>query len=165
MLDAIDQKILRILQEDCDYPVAQIAEEVGLSKTPCWRRIRRLEELGVIKNRVVVVDHALANVPMTVFISVKVPRHDSGWLRSFRALVAELDEVVEAYRLTGQTDYILKIVVPDIARYDDVYRRMIDQLEFSDINSSIAMEELKFTTAVPTKYLLEGTPRTGRTEV
>ncbi|WP_118132844.1 Lrp/AsnC family transcriptional regulator [Oceanicella sp. SM1341] len=156
MFDATDQRILEILQRDADYPVARIAEEVGLSKTPCWRRIRRLEELGVLRRRVALVDHAKANLPMTVFIGVKAPRHEVQWLDAFKALVEETEEIVEAYRLTGRTDYILKIVVPDIARYDLVYKRMIARLEFSEVNSSIAMEEMKFTTAVPVKYLATG---------
>ncbi|MDX6750378.1 Lrp/AsnC family transcriptional regulator [Geminicoccaceae bacterium 1502E] len=151
--DEIDRKILDILQRDSDRPVTAIAEEVQLSPTPCWRRIKRLEEAGVIRGRVVVVDQRRANVPMTVFIGVKAPRHEITWLTAFRELIEDIPEIVEAYRLTGQTDYILKIVVPDIAAYDLVYKKMIARLEFSEINSSIAMEELKFTTAIPTSYL------------
>jgi len=151
--DDIDRKILEIIQADADLPVNQIAEAVGLTPTPCWRRIKRLEEAGVIRGRVAVVDHARANVGMTVFIGVTAPRHEISWLNSFRALIDNIPEIVEAYRLTGATDYILKVVVPDISTYDMVYKRMIEQLDFSQINSSISMEELKLTTAVPTKYL------------
>lgn len=151
--DAIDQQILDILQHDSDTPVAAISEAVGLSATPCWRRIKRMEDAGIIKGRVALVNQVQANVPMTVFIGITAPRHEINWTTQFRELVEEIPEVVEAYRLTGTVDYILKVVVPDIAAYDGVYKRMIARLEFSQINSMISMEELKFTTAIPTRYL------------
>lgn len=151
-LDDIDRKILEALQRDSDRAVSEIAEEVKLSSTPCWRRIRRLEENGIVKRRVALVDRRLLNVAMTIFIGVKAPRHEMRWLEAFRALIEDVPEIVEAYRLTGDTDYIVKVVVPDIETYDAVYKKMISTLEFSEINSSISMEELKFTTAVPTRY-------------
>lgn len=151
-IDDTDRRILEILQRDGDRPVSEIADEVGLSSTPCWRRIRRLEEAGVIKRKVALVDRKLVNVPMTIFIGVKAPRHEISWLNAFRQLIEEIPEIVEAYRLTGDTDYIIKVVVPDIETYDTVYKAMISKLEFSQINSSISMEEMKFTTAVPTHY-------------
>lgn len=152
-LDDIDRKILNILQSDSDRAVSEIAEEVNLSPTPCWRRLKRLEELGIIKKRVALVDRKLMNVSMTIFIEVKAPRHEMSWLDAFRSLIEGIPEVVEAYRLTGDTDYLIKIVVPDIETYDIVYKKMISKLSFSDFSSSISMEEMKFTTAVPTKYL------------
>ncbi|TWG92478.1 Lrp/AsnC family transcriptional regulator [Mesorhizobium sp. J18] len=151
-LDEIDRKILDILQRDSDRAVSAIAEEVNLSSTPCWRRIKRLEESGIIKRRVAIVDRRLMNVSMTIFIGIKAPRHEMSWLNAFRSLIEEIPEVVEAYRLTGATDYVIKVVVPDIETYDAVYKKMISKLEFSEINSSISMEEMKFTTAVPTSY-------------
>lgn len=152
-LDEIDRKILAALQRDSDRAVSDIADEVNLSPTPCWRRIRRLEECGIIKKRVALVDRRLMNVSMTVFIGVKAPRHEMNWLEAFRVLIEDIPEVVEAYRLTGDVDYLIKIVVPDIDAYDLVYKRMISKLDFSDFSSSISMEEMKFTTAVPTKYI------------
>jgi Lrp/AsnC family transcriptional regulator len=151
--DEIDQKILDILQNDSDTSVNAISETVGLSVTPCWRRIKRMEEAGLIKKRVVLVDQARANVPMTVFIAVTTSRHEINWLERFCELIGEIPEIVEAYRLTGTVDYILKVVVSDMAAYDRVYKTMIERLEFNQINSMISMEELKFTTAIPTKYL------------
>lgn len=151
--DEIDQRILAILQHDSDTVVSAISDAVGLSVTPCWRRIKRMEEAGLIKKRVVLVDHVRANVPLTVFIGVTASRHEMTWLQRFCDLVDEIPEVVEAYRLTGTVDYILKVVVPDMSTYDNVYKKMIERLEFSQVNSMIAMEELKFTTAIPTKYL------------
>ena len=150
--DEIDRKILDLLQQR-DRPVGEIAEKVGLSQTPCWRRIRRMEEAGVIRERVTLVDPKKAGVPMTVFISVTAPRHEMAWLVKFRQMIESIPQIVEAYRLTGTVDYILKVLVPDVAAYDQVYKSMIERLEFSQINSSISMEELKFTTAVPTNYL------------
>ena len=150
--DEVDRQILDLLQER-DRPVAVLAEEVGLSQTPCWRRVRRLEEAGVIRGRVALVDHKRAGVPMIIFIGITAPRHEISWLNHFRELIETIPEVVEAYRLTGSTDYIMKVMVPDIEAFDQVYKAMIERLEFSQINSSIAMEELKFTTAVPTTYL------------
>ncbi|MCC0022554.1 MAG: Lrp/AsnC family transcriptional regulator [Nitratireductor sp.] len=151
--DEIDQVILQMLQQDSDTPVQAISEAVGLSPNPCWRRIKRMEEAGLIKRRVALVDQERANVPLTVFIGVSTTRHEMAWLNRFHALIDEIPEILEAYRLTGTVDYILKVVVPDMASYDAVYKRMIERLEFSQINSMISMEELKFTTAIPTKYL------------
>lgn len=150
--DDIDRQILDLLQEK-DRPVAVLAEEIGLSQTPCWRRIRKLEEAGVIRGRVTLVDPRNAGVPLTIFMGVTAPRHEMAWLTNFRTLIDGIPEIVEAYRLTGSVDYILKVMVPDIETFDHVYKSMIEQLEFSQINSSISMEELKFTTSVPTKYL------------
>lgn len=152
-LDEIDRKILNIIQHDSDRAINDIAEAVNLSPTPCWRRIRRLEESGIIRRRVALVDRRLMNVSMTIFIEIKAPRHEMKWLESFRTLIEDTPEVVEAYRLTGNTDYLIKIVVPDIDTYDAVYKKMISKLDFSDFSSSISMEEMKFTTAVPTKYI------------
>jgi Lrp/AsnC family transcriptional regulator len=152
-MDAIDRRILAILQNDASVAVAAIAEKVGLGTAPCWRRIKRLEEDGVITRRVALLNRRKVNVPMTVFASVKAPRHEADWLQAFRRVIADIPEIVEAWRLTGETDYLLRIVVPDVETYDAVYQRMIKRLEFSDINSSIAMEEMKFTTAIPTSYM------------
>jgi Lrp/AsnC family transcriptional regulator len=153
-MDAIDRKILDVLQTDASVPIAAIAEKVGMSTAPCWRRIRKLEEDGVIVRRVALLSRRKANVPMTVFVSVKAPRHAVEWLQAFRKLIAGIPEIVEAWRLTGEADYQLRIVVPDIETYDLVYQRMISRLEFSDISSAIAMEEMKYTTAIPTNYIV-----------
>jgi Lrp/AsnC family transcriptional regulator len=153
-MDAIDCKILDVLQADASVPIATIAERVGLSTAPCWRRLRKLEEDGVIVRRVALLSRRKANVPMTVFVSVKAPRHAVEWLQAFRKLIAGIPEIVEAWRLTGEADYQLRIVVPDIETYDLVYQRMISRLEFSDISSAIAMEEMKYTTAIPTNYIV-----------
>ena len=153
MFDEIDRKIVEILQKQADKTVSEIAEAVNLSHTPCWRRIKRMEDMGFIRSRVALIDRKMANIPMTIFISVKAPRHAIEWLDEFRKQIRDIPEVMEAYRLTGDADYLLRIVVPDIETYDQVYKNLISRLEFSDVNSSIAMEEMKFTTALPTKYM------------
>jgi len=153
MYDDTDRRILKILQVDAAMPVAEIAEKVGLSTSPCWRRIKRMEETGLIAKRVVLVDRRLANLPMTIFVSVRAPRHSIDWSESFRQAIVEFPEIVEAFRLAGETDYLLRVVVPSVEVYDQVYKRLITKLEFRDISSSISMEEMKFTTAVPLDYL------------
>src|SRR6516164_5959704 len=135
-MDAIDRKILDILQADASVPVATIAEKVGLSAAPCWRRIKRLEDEGVIMRRVALVDRRKANVPMTLFVPVRTTRHAAHWLDDFRRAIADISEIVEAWRLTGEVDYLLRIVVPDIDAYDAVYKRLISRLEFADISSA-----------------------------
>ena len=153
MIDAVDRKILDVLQEDATLSVADLAERVGVSAGPCWRRMKRLEASGVIAKRVALVDRRKVNVPMTVFVAVKAPRHAAEWTDAFRRVIAGFPEIVEAWRLTGAVDYMLRIVVPDIETYDAVYQRLITRLEFSELSSSIAMEEMKYTTAVPTLYM------------
>lgn len=153
MFDEFDRRILRILQTDGERPVAEIADEVGLSTSPCWRRIKRMEESGLIARRVALVDRRKANVPMTIFVSVRAPSHSIEWSEAFRQTIAAFPEIMEAYRLAGETDYLLRVVVPSVEIYDQVYKRLISKLEFRDISSSISMEEMKFTTAVPLDYL------------
>jgi Lrp/AsnC family transcriptional regulator len=152
-MDRIDQKILDLLQVDATLPIAAVAEKVGLSAAPCWRRIKKLEDDGVIQRRVALVDRRKVNVPMTLFVSVRTTRHATEWVDDFRRMIADIPEIVEVWRLTGDVDYLLRIVVPDIDAYDAVYKRMIDRVELADVSSAIAMEELKYTTAVPTSYI------------
>ena len=151
-MDRIDVNILAQLQEDSTVPVATLAERVGLSTTPCWRRVQNLEKAGVIRKRVALLDGAALNVGVTVFVRLRTSQHSYAWLEDFAAKVAAIDEVVEFYRMSGDVDYLLKIVVPDIASYDAVYKRLIKSAEFSDVSSSFAMEEIKYTTALPLGY-------------
>ena len=151
-LDAIDRRILDILQRDAEQQVSQIAAQVGLSATPCWRRIQRLKEAGVITRQVCLVSPAQVNVGVTVFVSVRTSQHTPEWLERFRGTVEAIPEVVEFYRMSGEVDYLLRVVVPDIAAYDAVYKRLINGTQLSDVSSSFAMEEIKFTTALPLSY-------------
>jgi len=152
-MDRIDRKILACLQRDAGLSVAEVAAAVGLSTTPCWRRIQKLEEAGVIPARVALLDRARLNLGVTVFVRLKTSQHNFEWLEAFSAAVARMDEVVEFYRMSGDIDYLLKIVVPDIASYDAVYKRLIRAADFSDVSSSFALEEIKFTTALPLDYV------------
>ncbi len=151
-LDSIDSKILAILQVDAEQQIAQIAEQVGLSTTPCWRRIQRMKEAGVIKGQVTLVDPKKVNVGVTVFVQVRTSTHTQKWFDQFRAAVQAIPEVVEFYRMSGDVDYLLRVVVPDIAAYDAVYKRLIAGTNLFDVSSSFAMEEIKFTTALPLSY-------------
>lgn len=148
-LDRIDRRILALLQEDATRSVAEVAECVGLSATPCWKRIKRLENVGVISRRVAILDRDLLGLGVTVIVAVRAARHSEEWLTTFAEGVARLPEVVEFYRMSGEIDYLLKIVAKDIADYDRIYRKLIDVVELHDVTSSFAMQEIKATTALP----------------
>nr|WP_295105710.1 Lrp/AsnC family transcriptional regulator [uncultured Caulobacter sp.] len=147
-LDAIDRRILAILQLDATIAVAELAERVGLSQTPCWKRIKRLQEAGVITARVALLDREALDLPLVVFVSIRTNQHDDRWLEAFRK-AASLPEVVEFYRMSGEVDYLLKVLVRDIAAFDRFYKRLIALAPLSDVSSSFAMEQIKFTTALP----------------
>ncbi|MBS0451151.1 MAG: Lrp/AsnC family transcriptional regulator [Proteobacteria bacterium] len=152
-LDSTDLKLLALLQEDASLQVAELAEAVGLSQTPCWRRVQRLREAGVITRNVVLLDRHKVNVGVTVFVSVRTNTHTQAWFDQFRATIEAIPEVVEFYRMSGDVDYLLRVVVPDIGAYDKVYKRLISGTQLFDVSSSFAMEELKFTTALPLSYI------------
>ncbi|MFT6559133.1 Lrp/AsnC family transcriptional regulator [Sneathiella sp.] len=148
-MDDIDRKILFHLQQDARISAADLSESVGCSRTACWRRIKSLEETGFIKRHVVLVDREKIGVPVTVFVNIKTSEHDPEWLGKFASIVDRFPEITEFYRMSGDVDYLLKVVVPDIAAYDTFYRRLIQSVTLSDVSSNFAMEEIKFTTALP----------------
>lgn len=152
-LDERDVKLLALLQRDATTSLAEMAEEVSLSQTPAWRRLQRLLEDGFVRTRVALLDRRKLNVAVTVFVRVRAGRHSANWLETFREAIAEIPEVLEAYRMSGDVDYLLKIAVPSIDAYDDVYRRLIELAEFVDVNSGFVMEELKATTEIPLSYV------------
>jgi Lrp/AsnC family transcriptional regulator len=141
-----------VLQEAADLPVAEIAERVGLSASPCWRRIQKLEAEGVIERRVAILNPEKMNVGVTVFVAIRTSQHDAAWLRDFAERVTRIPEVVELYRMSGEIDYMMRVVVPDIKAYDDVYKRLIAAVPLFDVSSSFAMEAIKYTTALPVDY-------------
>jgi Lrp/AsnC family transcriptional regulator len=151
-MDRIDRKILQHIQADATLSVADIAEKVGLSSTPCWRRIQKLERSGVIRKRVALLDRASLNLGVDVFVAIKTNQHNAAWLDSFASVVTEFPEVVEFYRMSGDIDYLMRVVVPDIPAYDAFYKRLIQQADIYDVSSSFAMEQLKYTTALPLQY-------------
>jgi Lrp/AsnC family transcriptional regulator len=149
VLDAIDRRILRELQTDATIPIAELAERAGLTQTPCWKRVKRLTDAGVIIRRVALLDPDKLDLGLVVFVAVRTSRHDEAWLDAFAKGAAGLPEVVEFYRLSGETDYLLKVIVRDIAAYDAFYKRLIAAAPLSDVSSSFAMEQIKSTTALP----------------
>lgn len=151
-MDKKDGNILSILQEDATLSVNEIAERVSLSPTACWKRIQRLTQEGVIRKQVCLLDSRKLGVGVTVFVAVKTNQHDLQWLQKFAAGVRDMPEVVEFYRMSGEIDYLLKVVVPDIQGFDMVYKKLIQVVELFDVSSSFAMEELKYTTALPLDY-------------
>ncbi len=161
-MDRLDKKILRLLQEDATLAVADVAKRVGLSTTPCWRRIQRLEEEGVIRRRVAVLDPVRVNLGVTVFVSIRTNAHSTEWLKRFSEVVGDFPEVMEFYRMSGEIDYLLRVAVPDIAAYDAFYKKLIARIEIRDVSSSFAMEQIKYTTELPLDYLvLDKEPREG----
>ena len=152
MIDDRDQTILALLQENSDMPVAEIATRVSLSASACSRRIQKLEADGHIARRVALFDRQVMNLPTTIFVLVKTSQHAVGWLDEFRAAVTAIPEIVEVYRLTGNVDYIMKIVLPNVEHYDVIYKRLVSRIELFEMSAYISMETLKFGTAVPTRY-------------
>ncbi|OIQ77252.1 leucine-responsive regulatory protein [mine drainage metagenome] len=152
-MDKFDKAILDALQDDSTMQIGELASRIGLTSTPCWRRIQRLEAQGLIRKRVALLAPDRLNVGVTVFVSVRTNQHNLKWLQSFHKLIISIPEVMEFYRMAGETDYLLRVVVPDIAAYDRVYKRMINSADLSDVSSSFAMEQIKYTTKLPLDYV------------
>ena len=148
-IDAIDCRILRALQRDASLSIQQIGDEAGISANPCWRRIKRLESLGIIRKRIAIIDAARLGLGMTCFVSIRTNRHSAEWLDSFAKGVEAIPEIVECHRMTGDVDYLLKIIVADIAHYDRVYRRLVSRVpDLADVSSTFSMEQMKCDTAI-----------------
>jgi Lrp/AsnC family transcriptional regulator len=152
-MDKLDRKILELLQRDGGLTAAEVAERVGLSKAPCWRRIKRLEEEGVIKQTVALLNARHLNLGTNVFVTLKTANHSEAWFEKFVKAVRDIPEVVEIHRMSGEVDYLMRIVVPDIDAYDMVYKRLIAAVEFKDVSASFALETIKHTTALPLNYM------------
>jgi len=148
-LDAIDRKILMVLQEDASLSVAEIGDRVGLSSTPCWKRIQRLEADGVILKRVALVDQNKIGLGLSVFVSVESSDHSEVWLKRFAAAVSAMPEVVEFYRMAGDVDYMLRVVVADMQSYDIFYKKLIGAVPLKNVTSRFAMEKIKSVTTLP----------------
>jgi Lrp/AsnC family transcriptional regulator, cysteine-sensing transcriptional activator len=148
-MDAIDRKILGVLQEDSSLSVAEIGQRVGLSSTPCWKRIQRLEADGVVLKRVALVDQDKIGLGITVFVSVETGDHSQDWLDRFAEVVGAMPEVMEFYRMAGDVDYMLRVIVPDMQGYDAFYKRLIAAVPLKNVTSRFAMEKIKSTTALP----------------
>ena len=156
MLDRMDCLILTALQTDASLSIAQLGERVGLSSTPCWKRVKRLEEEGYLGARVAIVDRKKVGLPVTVFVSVRTSQHDEKWLSRFAATVTAMPEVLEFHRMSGDIDYLLKVVTTDIDGYDRFYKKLIKQTQLSGVSSAFSMEQIKSTTALPLDLVLQG---------
>jgi Lrp/AsnC family transcriptional regulator len=148
-MDAIDRKILSILQTNAGLAINDIATRVGLSQTPCWKRIQKMEQTGVIKSRVAVLDAKKMNLGLTVFVILRTNQHDDAWLQKFARAIKEIPEITAIWRMAGDIDYLLRVVVKDMEAYDAFYKRLIKRIPLNDVSSAFVMEEIKYTTALP----------------
>lgn len=148
-LDAIDRRILRQLQRDATQSLVELADAAGISQTACWRRIKRLEQDGVIQRRVTLLSHQALGLGLIGFVMIRTSNHSDGWLEKFAAGVRAIPEIIEFHRMAGDVDYLLKIVAPDIAGYDAIYKKLIKVAELSDVSASFSMEQIKYTTELP----------------
>ncbi len=148
-LDDIDLHLIAILQVDASIAVDELARRVGLTKTPCWRRLQRLEKSGIIKGKVALLNAQMLDLSVSVFVQVKTSHHSRDWLENFSKVVSAFPEVVDFYRMSGEYDYLLRVIVKDIAAYDDFYKRFIEATSLTDVTSSFAMEEIKRSTQLP----------------
>jgi Lrp/AsnC family transcriptional regulator len=149
MLDKTDRAILAELQFDATLTVDQLAERINLSRNACWRRVKALEEAGIIKGRVALLDAAKLGLGLTAFIAIRTAQHEEKWLEKFSRAVRDFPEIVGVYRTTGETDYLIQAVVSDIAGYDHLYKRLIARIALTDVSASFVMEKIKETTALP----------------
>jgi len=157
-MDATDRKILQLLQTDASLTVKQIAAQIPLSVTPCWKRIQRLEAQGFIRSRVALLDPVKVNANVTVFVAIRTDHHSREWIECFDKVVNDLPEVMEAYRMSGEVDYLLRVAIDSIAAYDRFYKTLIDRIELSNVTSSFAMEQMKYTTALPINLEVQNQP-------
>jgi Lrp/AsnC family transcriptional regulator len=151
-MDKLDARILELLQTNGELTAAEIADRIGLSKAPCWRRIQKLQQDGVIRRIVALLDPPALNVGTTVFVTLKTSNHSEAWFQKFARAVSDIPEVTEIHRMSGDVDYLIRIMVPDINAYDVVYKRLISAVEFQDVSASFALETIKSTTALPLCY-------------
>ena len=151
-MDYIDKKIIFILQRQADLPLSEISKRVGLSQTPCWNRIRKLEEDGVIEKKVTIINKRKVNLPITVFLMITVRNHNSDWMKKFSEILKKYKNILEAHRITGShADYIIKVVAESIEEYDEFQQVLIKNIEFNSMSSGISLQEIKSTTILPIK--------------
>lgn len=152
-IDKYDRAILDILQKNCTLAVGEIAEKVGLSNTACWRRMNKLEQEGVIRAKVALLDQKKLNLNVVVMVFIKTSTHSVEWIKKFHEHIEQIDEIIEVYRMAGDTDYLLKVAVSDVAAYDKVYKKIIKISDLADVSSSFAMEQIKYTTQLPLNFI------------
>ena len=157
-MDEIDRRLLDLLQHDASLSLDALSERAALSRNACWRRIRRLEDEGVIKARDTLLDAGRINVGLTAFIALRTTEHSAKWLEQFSRAVRDIPEIVGVFRMTGDVDYLLQAVIPDVAAYDALYKRLIGRITLADVSSSFVMEEIKATTVLPLDYAPDRRP-------
>ena len=148
-MDKMDRQILRLLQVDSSLSVSEVARKVGLSASPCWKRINRLQSDGIIKRKITILDADILGFGLTAYVSIKTGEHSSEWLEEFSKTVTKMPEVMEFHRMAGDVDYMLKVIVPDIQAFDDFYKRLIGTSSINEVTSRFSMETIKQTTALP----------------
>lgn len=150
MLDKTDRTLLALLQKDCTLSLQALADAVNLTTTPCWKRLKKLEDDGIIRARVALLDGEKLGLSLTAFMLIKTQQHSSAWYSQFVAVVEEMPEVLGFWRMAGEYDYLMQVQVADMKRYDDFYKRLVNRMPgLSDVTSSFAMEQIKYTTALP----------------
>jgi Lrp/AsnC family transcriptional regulator len=161
-VDEVDRDIVRLLQEDGTLSARELGDRVGLTPTPCWRRVKALEDDGVITRRVALVEPSKVNLDVTALVNIRTNDHSSSWVESFQQAIDKFPEIIEAYRTSGDIDYLIKVMVPSISAFDNFYKRLIDAVDLYDVRTIFVMEEMKHTTALPLDYLkVCGLQRTG----
>ncbi len=148
-IDGIDRKILRILQKDASTSVDVLAEMINLSRNACWRRVRQMEEKGIIRSRVVLIDPDMVDLGLSVFVMIRTNEHEPKWLEKFDRAVRDMSEIVGAHRMTGELDYVLRVRVASVKDYDRFYQRLISRVPIADISASFVMDDIKDTTELP----------------
>ena len=152
-MNDIDKKILSLLQTNAEIPIAELSKKINLSPSPCWLRISKLYKQGYIKKKVAVIDRNKINLSTVAFVQIRTSQHNMAWSKKFIEGVKEMDEVVEFYRLSGTTDYLLKVLVPSIDKFDEFYKKLTNKVDLSDVTTSFSMEELKQTSNLPLNYI------------
>ncbi len=151
-MDDIDKSILSALQEDADATISDIADRAGVSQTPCWKRIKKLQETGIIRKKVTLVDPEAIGLKLAGYVQIKTSQHTQAWAKNFNAAVMKIPEIIECHRMTGDIDYMIKIIAPDMKGYDAIYKRLIKSIDLSDVSVSFSMETIKSTTRYPLDY-------------
>ena len=150
VLDSVDRTLLRLLQDDATMPLAELAEAVNLTTTPCWKRLKRLEEDGILRQRVALLDPVKLGISFTAFVQIKTSNHSQDWFNHFVSTVTEFPEVMEFYRMAGEYDYMMKVQVADKKAFDNLYKKLVASVsDLTNVTSTFAMEPLKYTTALP----------------
>ena len=153
-MNEIDKHILKILQKNASIPLSELSKRVGISSTPCWNRIKKMEEEGIIDSKITIINNKKINLPITIFLSISVSSHQSQWLMKFQTTIMQYEQIVEVYRLaSSSTDYLLKIVAPSIEEYDRFQQKLINEIEFTNMTSSIALDELKKNYYLPLDFI------------